>query len=294
MLLDATFTMDIIGTIGDSRLYNLHSHTEYCDGRAQMRAFAAEAVKSGFSHYGFSPHSPVPIDSPCNMAKSKVGNYLAEVDRLRQVYAGSATKFYASMEIDYLNEGWGPANDYFQQLPLDYRIGSVHFVPTRDGIPVDIDGRPERFCNNMHRYFGDDIRYVVETYFEHSVAMVKAGGFDIIGHFDKIGHNASFYAPGIETEQWYETLCDNLVDAIADAGLIVELNTKAYREHRRFFPCERNLRKVLTRGIPIVVNSDAHVPALIDVSRKEAFELLDALSDSMNCERIDSNAMIGS
>ena len=35
------------------------------------------------------------------------------------------------MEIDYLNDDWGPANDYFQSLPLDYRIGSVHFIPTR-------------------------------------------------------------------------------------------------------------------------------------------------------------------
>lgn len=272
--------MDFKKLLGDSRNYNLHSHTEYCDGRAQMRVFAAEAVARGMTHYGFSPHSPVPIESPCNMAASKVADYLAEVKRLQQLYADTGTRFMAAMEIDYLGPDCGPANDYFRQLPLDYRIGSVHFVPTRDGVQVDIDGNAERFTANMHRYFADDIRYVVERYYEHSISMVEAGGFDIIGHWDKVGMNASHYAPGIEDERWYEALCDQLIDAIAASGITVELNTKAYRDHHRFFPCERHLSKIVARGVPVVVNSDAHVPALIDASRAEAFALLDKLTSA--------------
>ena len=50
--------MDILSLIGNERRYNFHSHTEFCDGRAQMQAFAAKAVELGFRHYGFSPHSP--------------------------------------------------------------------------------------------------------------------------------------------------------------------------------------------------------------------------------------------
>ena len=69
------------------------------------------------------------------------------------------------MEIDYLNDDWGPANDYFQSLPLDYRIGSVHFIPTRGGDFVDIDGSPDRFVVNLRERFGGDLRYVVETFF---------------------------------------------------------------------------------------------------------------------------------
>ena len=269
--------MDILKILSGSRLYNLHSHTEFCDGRAQMRVFAAEAVNRGFSHYGFSPHSPVPIESSCNMAASKVGDYLDEVHRLQELYADTGTRFYASMEIDYLGKEWGPSDSYFRNLALDYRIGSVHFIPAQSGILIDIDGSAERFCNSMERYFRKDIRYVVERYFAQSISMVEAGGFDIIGHFDKVGQNASRYSPGIEEEAWYEALCDDLISHISDAGVIVELNTKAYRDNKRFFPNERNLQKVLAKGIPVVVNSDAHVPALIDASRTDAFELLDTL-----------------
>ena len=69
--------MDILSLIGNERRYNFHSHTEFCDGRAQMQAFAAKAVELGFRHYGFSPHSPIPIESPCNMAKSTFAPNLA-------------------------------------------------------------------------------------------------------------------------------------------------------------------------------------------------------------------------
>ncbi len=268
--------MDILKTLGQSRLYNLHSHTEFCDGRAQMQVFAAEAVYQGFTHYGFSPHSPVPdnLDSPCNMARRTVDAYLAEADILKQKYASSGTTFLTSMEIDYLGHHWGPAHDYFQTLPLDYRIGSVHFIASPEGKLIDIDGNSERFARNMHLHFHDDIRYVVEQYFSRSIELVRHGGFDIIGHFDKIGQNASSYAPGVEDQDWYTALADQLIQAIADAGIIAELNTKAFRDHSRFFPCRRNLRKAISLGIPFVVNSDAHVPALINASRDEAFALI--------------------
>lgn len=269
--------------VGDSRLYTLHSHTEFCDGRAQMVAFAAEAVRQGFTHYGFSPHSPVPIVSSCNMHRDKVPTYLAMVDEVRRRYASAPTTFLASMEIDYLGDGWGPSSDYFLSLPLDYRIGSVHFIPAQDGTLVDIDGRFESFKLKMARNFHDDIRYVVETFYTQSIKMVEEGGFDIIGHLDKIGHNASHYSPGIEDESWYKHLADELVDRVIEAGLTVELNTKAYHDHGRFFPSERVLRRLAAADVPIVVNSDAHVPALINASRPEAFDLLSSIRESTGC-----------
>ena len=91
--------MDILSLIGNERRYNFHSHTEFCDGRAQMQAFAAKAVELGFRHYGFSPHSPIPIESPCNMAKSKVEDYLHEVARIQELYAGSPTRFLSLIHI---------------------------------------------------------------------------------------------------------------------------------------------------------------------------------------------------
>lgn len=253
--------------------YNLHSHTQFCDGHAPMEEFAAAAVAGGFSHYAFTPHSPIPFHSSCNMSREDVPAFLAEVERLRGIY-GEQTKFLAGMEVDYISPEWGPANPYFASLGLDVLIGSVHFIPAQSGEMVDIDGRFERFKRNVDEKFGGDLRYVVDTFYDQSLEMVRAGGFDIIGHFDKVGHNASLYQPGIEDESWYQARVAQLIDAIEEAGVIVEINTKAYNDYGRFFPGRRYWAELKRRGIPMVVNSDAHRPERIDAGRLTAITLL--------------------
>lgn len=264
--------MNLIGTLGGSRRYNLHSHTQFCDGRAVMEDFVVEAIVQGFTHYGFSPHSPIPIDSPCNMKLEDVEVYISEYNRLKSLYS-DRIELYAAMEIDYLGDEWGPSNSYFLNLPLDYRIGSVHFIPSDYGY-IDVDGCFDDFKVKMQRYFHNDIRYVVETFYSQSMRMLEAGGFDIIGHFDKIGHNSGHYRDGIEREAWYRNLVCDLMDMIIEKGVIVEINTKAWTDHHRMFPGKSWIPHLLQHDVPIVVNSDAHYPHLIDASRDIAFSLL--------------------
>ena len=266
--------MNFLETIGDSQLYNFHSHTQFCDGRASMEMFAREVVAQGFSHYGFSPHSPIPVESPCNMLKVDVSVYLDEVTRIKKEFGNDKTTFYASMEIDYLGKDWGPAIEYFQNLPLDYRIGSVHFIPCQTGEMIDIDGSHENFDKKMERYFAGDIRYVVETFYNQSIEMVNGGGFDLIGHFDKIGNNASHYCPNIEEESWYQALVSELIEAIITQKLTIEINTKAWDKHNRFFPHSRYWKLLLNAQVPIIINSDAHYPHLINANRDEALSQL--------------------
>lgn len=274
--------MDFLKELNGSKAYTFHSHTEFCDGRATMEAFAREVVARGFTHYGFSPHCPLPIVSPCNMRREDVGRYISEVDRIKGEYGGHC-RFYAAMEVDYLGEEFGPSSREISELPLDYVIGSVHFVANRKGRLVDVDGRFESFRRKMRDYFDDDIRYVCEAFYSRSVAMVEAGGFDIIGHFDKIGQNASYFQPGIEDEEWYQALVSDLVDRIIshnarhpERPLTVEINTKAYADHSgRLFPHPRHWGRLIEAGVPLIVNSDAHVPALIDASREMTFSMLE-------------------
>mgnify|MGYP004455028353 FL=1 len=266
--------MNILEEIKDAKKYNLHSHTEFCDGRAQMIAFAAKAVKSNFDVYGFSPHSPVPIISSCNMLKDNAERYLNQVKEIQHQYSSAKTRFFAGMEIDFLGKDWGPSHPYFDSLNLDYRIGSVHFIPDFTGELIDVDGHYDRFMQKMHDNFRNDIRYVVETFYAHSIEMVNAGGFDIIGHFDKIGDNSSHFKPGIEDEPWYQSLVNELIDVIIAKKPIVEINTKVYAQRGRLFPSERYWDKLIQGGVNIIVSSDAHVPALIDASLDDVKGLL--------------------
>ena len=266
-------TFDLDSILSTSR-YNLHSHTQFCDGRGTMDQFARAAADAGILHYGFTPHSPVPFDTPCNMKADDVPAYLAEVERIRKKY--DTVQFYAGMEIDYLGPDWGPAHPYFAGLDLDYSIGSVHFLPAKSDPSrfIDVDGRPERFVQYMHEYFDDDIEYVVEEFYRRSSAMVRAGGFDILGHLDKIGANASYYLPGIERRRRYLDALNALVDDVIASGVCVEINTKSLARTGRLFPRETVVARLYRAHVPLLVNSDTHYPDLINAGRPYALSLL--------------------
>lgn len=258
-----------------SRLYNFHSHTQFCDGHASMEEFVEEAVKEGFTDYGFSPHSPIPFESPCNMSMDSVAEYISEFKRLKTIY-GNRLNLYSSMEIDYISKDWGPSNPYFGTIPLDYRIGSVHFIPAFDEEDkyIDVDGRFQTFKEKMQMFFHNDIEAVVRSFYKQSLDMVEAGGFDVIGHLDKIGHNAGHFMEGIEDEAWYEELFMQLFEAVMDNHLVIEVNTKAWKEHHRFFPNLKYFDLLKRSGATLLINSDAHYPSLINAGRDDAMALL--------------------
>ena len=126
----------------------------------------------------------------------------------------------------------------------------------------------------MELYFNNDIKSVVECFYNETISMIEAGGFDIIGHFDKIGHNAGHFQEGIENEDWYNSLVMRTFEAIMDHHLIIEVNTKAYTEHNRFFPNIRYFEMLKKSGATLLINSDAHYPQLINSGRLEALKLL--------------------
>lgn len=262
----------------DTDLYNLHTHTQFCDGHAQMEDFVIEAIAQGFTHLGFTPHSPISVESPVNMKRDDVKAYLDEIARLRDLY-GQRINLYTSMEIDYMGVGDGPANEYFRQLPLDYSIGSVHFIPAIDdpNDMVDIDGKFAGFKTRMGEKFADDIEYVVKTFFSQMMAMVDEGGFDIVGHMDKIGFNASQYHTNIDEEPWFDKLVIDLFENIMDHHLTIEINTKAWLQRNRFYPNLKYFGMIKRYNAPVVVNSDAHYPTLINSGRLEAIKLLNVL-----------------
>ncbi|MEG2755787.1 MAG: PHP domain-containing protein, partial [Mucinivorans sp.] len=181
---------------------------------------------------------------------------------------------YASMEIDYIDEDHNPANDYFQSLDLDYSIGSVHFIKVGPQEVFDADTRPESFIKSLLLYYDNDLRRLVCDYFDAKMRMVALGGFDFVGHADKISMNASRVEPGITQKVWYKRKVQEYFSFIAQRGMMLELNTKAYDSSGYLFPNAQNLRMLCQMGIPLVVNSDSHRPELINSGRMASIELL--------------------
>jgi len=256
-------------------LTNYHSHCSFCDGRAPLEEFVKEAITQGFYSYGVSSHAPLPFPTQWTMEWEQMEAYLDEFKNLRSKYADEI-ELYVGLEIDYLNEESNPSVARFTELPLDYRIGSVHLLYDAAGEVVDIDCSPAVFKERVDRHFNGDVLRVVRMYFDRLFRMVELGGFDILGHADKMHYNASCYHPGLLDEPWYEALMKDYFSLVASRGYLVEINTKAYDSLGTFYPNSRYWELMKEYQIKILVNSDAHYPERINAGRMEALRLLQA------------------
>ena len=256
-------------------LTNYHSHCSFCDGRAPFEEFVKEAITQGFYSYGVSSHAPLPFPTQWTMEWEQMEAYLDEFKNLRSKYADEI-ELYVGLEIDYLNEESNPSVARFTELPLDYRIGSVHLLYDAAGEVVDIDCSPAVFKERVDRHFNGDVLRVIRMYFDRLFRMVELGGFDILGHADKMHYNASCYHPGLLDEPWYEALMKDYFSLVASRGYLVEINTKAYDSLGTFYPNSRYWELMKEYQIKILVNSDAHYPERINAGRMEALRLLQA------------------
>lgn len=252
---------------------NYHTHTLFCDGRCQMRDHIRFALDRGFNSLGFSSHAPLPFPTAWTMEWDRMDDYLAEFHRMRRLYR-SRIELYIGLEIDYLNENHHPASPCFARLPLDYRIGSVHLLYDPMGRLVDSDLPAPKFKRMIETHFEGDVAEAVRCYYARSMAMLRHGGFDIVGHADKIHYNATYMRPSIMDEPWYDVLVRTYFEAIARQGFQMEVNTKAYEELGVFYPDVRYFSFLHDLGIRVQVNTDAHYPDRIDAGRQAALQAL--------------------
>ncbi len=261
----------------ERRNSNFHSHCSFCDGRNTPEEFVKAAIAKKFRAYGFSSHSPLPFETFWNMPKSKIDEYLAEINRLKNIYA-TEIEIYVGMEIDYLDKTYNASIPFFQSMPLDYRISSVHFIPWQNPLLEEnmtcIDGSYEGYFEAINKHYNGDIHNLINRFFESSMSMVEEGGFEIVGHIDKVYMNA-VKNPGFDIrDERYRKPFLELLSLIAEKELIVEINTKNKTRKGQIYPHPDMFKELKKREIPIVVNSDCHFSDLVDSDIEETILLL--------------------
>ena len=161
---------------------------------------------------------------------------------------------------------WDRMDDYLSEFS---RLKEKYADKIELAIGLEID-----YLDEDSKHFDGDLDYVVHLYYKNLLRMVELGGFDIVGHADKMHYNASCYRSGLLDEPWYDTLVRGYFTAIAEHGYIVEINTKAYHELGTFYPNERYFTFLKELGVRVQVNSDAHYPERINNARAEALAAL--------------------
>lgn len=241
---------------------NFHSHTHYCDGTDAPEVYVKAALEQQMPIYGFSTHAPVPFENGWSIKDDRVPDYIEEVLALKEKYEGQI-ELYLSMEVDHV-PGLTGVNDYFiKNLGLDYTIGSVHFIETfEDGKPWEIDGPHKLFADGLEQIFDNKIQHAVASYFDITRDMINDHTPDIVGHMDKIKMHNDVHPYFSETDNWYRDEVMATLDAIADKGIIMEVNTRGiYKKYTKdTYPGDWVVQEAFLKGIPVMINSDCHHP----------------------------------
>jgi len=239
---------------------NYHSHCTFCDGRSSMEDFVKFAIPKGVKKYGFSSHAPLPFLTKWTMLEADFEEYLLEYKRLKEKY-NDRIELNLGLEVDYIDNCSDIRNEFFRDKTCDYLIGSIHYL---DKMPSGdfwtIDGNFTEFEKGLNLLFGGDIRLAIKRFFEVSAIMIEKGGFDIVGHIDKITFNGSKCGGFDITENAYKNTIGEVLQLVKERGMILEINTKSLIERGMTFPHQQFYPMINDMQIPIVVNSDCHYP----------------------------------
>ena len=256
---------------------NYHQHCHFDDGTNTIEEHVKSAINQGVISLGFSGHCPVPFENKWCIPRQEITSYFDEIDQSKKRING-ALQVYSSLEIDYipgiidLNQSW------IESLPMDYTLGSVHFVGTyENGRPWEIDGQHQIFLDGLQKIYHGDVIQVINKYFELIRQMVRIACPDIIGHLDKIKmHNRGFWN---EDDPWYQEEILNTLEEIKAANSIIEVNTRGIYKKLTMepYPGSWILQKIHEMNIPIQLNSDAHHPSEITKNFRQIALLLKSI-----------------
>ena len=258
------------------QITNYHTHTVFCDGRAEAVCFADEAVRQGLTSLGFSAHAPVNFPTSWTINHARLGAYYDEIHRLKSKYADNLD-IYCGLETDYFPDIFSDVQSLYAGYQWDYFIGSIHFIGLRpDGRRWGIDGPHDEFLAGWRELTDCDPLLPIQHYFEATREMVRTMKPDIIGHMDKIKiqHRPDCMVP--DTHPFFRSQVLATLEEIASTDCIVEVSTRGIQKEQTddYFPGRWVIGEMRKMSIPVTISSDAHVPAMISYGFDQAAKVL--------------------
>ena len=255
---------------------NYHTHTVFCDGKAEAVCYADEAIRQGVASLGFSAHAPVNFPTCWTINPARLGEYYNEIHRLKRKYAGRLD-IYCGLEADHFPDILHEVQILYSGYRWDYIIGSVHFIGVlSNGRRWCIDGPHEEFLEGWREIMDSDPLRPIQEYFEITREMVRMMKPDIIGHVDKIKiqHRPDCIAP--DTHPFFREQLMATLEEIAAAGSIVEVSTRGIQkgDTTDYFPGQWAIAQMQKMEIPVTISSDAHTPGALTYNFDEAEKML--------------------
>lgn len=240
---------------------NLHTHTQFCDGRNTAEEMIKAAVSKGMTSVGFSGHAFTEHDTSYCMSQISTNEYKSEIEYLKEKYSTSI-KVYIGIE-----------QDYYSVKPIikyDYIIGSVHYV-CKDGVYTPVDETKDILIQCIEKQYNGDVYSFLEDYYKTEADIYNRTACDIVGHFDlpeKFNADNKFFD---RKKPRYIEAYRNAVDILISQNRIFEINTGAIARGYTHtpYPNPDILKYIASSNGKVTVSSDCHNAELIDYKLNE-------------------------
>jgi histidinol-phosphatase (PHP family) len=231
-------------------LASYHNHTTWSDGTGSVAQLVATAQELGLGEVGISDHFTLhPTDPSVSwaMRPDQVGAYVRDLlATAEQCRAAGGPVVRLGLEADWFAATEPALREALADVPLDYVIGSVHYNGD-----FAIDG----FASTWERLSPDERDEMHRAYWRQIPPMAASGLFDIAAHLDlpkKFGFHPQFDVG---------PLIGEALDAIAEAHMVVEINTNGWHcPCREPYPSAAILEQCRRRDIAVTLSADAHDP----------------------------------
>lgn len=258
-------------------LYDLHTHTTFCDGKSTPEEMAESAAAKGFKTLGFSAHSPISFDDGCMKAEDEP-EYRKCISAMKGKYSDRLC-ILLGIERDMLSPTDG--------FKYDFTVGSAHYIPVSGGF-VPVDWSAGVMEKAVKEHFGGDFYKYTDAYFSEVSRVAAVTKCDIIAHFDLV---SKFNEGG----RYFDEECPRYLAAAKEAlrelvkyGVPFEINTGAVARKNRLtpYPSQTLLKEIRSLGGDIVISGDTHSAA--DLGRYFTMAVSWAKAAGFTCARFMS------
>ena len=244
---------------------NLHTHSQYDDGKDAIDEIVQKAQERGFTILGFSGHGYYAKDDS-SMTPEKTKQYIQDV-RQAQQQAPNGLKIYLGIEEDSM----APIENVED---FDYVIGSVHYLE-HNGKIYPIDYSQEQFDEMLKEGYQNDINALAEDYYLAIERQAQNPNIQIIGHLDliaKYNEDQTYYCFDDPKILSYAKVA---IEQLVKAGKIFEMNSGAMaRGYRNSpYPSIELLKLIYEANGKILINTDCHHKEYLDYGMQICLDL---------------------
>ncbi len=242
-----------------------------------LKRFFDEGKKNSIEEIGFSEHGHRFLQAK-DLHKSEGfrGQWtsteaVCDIDDYIQLVKEAKDMGYPvklGIEMDYFPEFESEIRGFIENYPFDYVLGSVHWLGDFGFDHPDL----------IKKWDTLDVDEIYEQYFEVLSKAINSGIFDCMSHPDVIkvfGHKAT---------KDISHIYDKIAKEIKMQGLCVEVSTAGLRKPvQEIYPSPSFMSILKKHDIPIMLNSDAHIPEDVGRDFDKALDFIKAYGYNKLC-----------